>query len=204
VFSVLKRSRRRNSRWARGELHPSDPPPVPFLSQLHLQILVTPGYPSLFTHGSSTSGQNFHRYLFARSYTCSFYHYFTLFLLLLSVRTNLFNMPFPSPILPPAPSWYPGHMHRFIKQLPALLQDTHIVLEARDVRLPLTSINPEFESALDSWRAARGNGTFGLCQRIVVYTKRDLVPKWGEEVRHLPLLNFSFPLQSLTLPLSAV
>ncbi|KAG8691963.1 Mitochondrial GTPase [Ceratobasidium sp. 423] len=82
------------------------------------------------------------------------------------------------PLLPVAPSWYPGHMRRFFTQLPELLARTHIVLEARDSRLPLTSINPEFEAALERWRQSRSNG---LCERIVVYTKRDLVPRWGEE-----------------------
>ncbi|CAE6429093.1 unnamed protein product [Rhizoctonia solani] len=82
------------------------------------------------------------------------------------------------PLLPIAPSWYPGHMRRFFTQLPELLARTHIVLEARDSRLPLTSINPEFEAALERWRKSRSSG---LCERIVVYTKRDLVPRWGEE-----------------------
>ncbi|KDN42955.1 hypothetical protein RSAG8_06481, partial [Rhizoctonia solani AG-8 WAC10335] len=82
------------------------------------------------------------------------------------------------PLLPIAPSWYPGHMQRFSTRLPELLARTHIVLEARDSRLPLTSINPEFEAALERWRQSRSNG---LCERIVVYTKRDLVPRWGEE-----------------------
>ncbi|QRV76060.1 50S ribosome-binding GTPase [Ceratobasidium sp. AG-Ba] len=72
-------------------------------------------------------------------------------------------------------------MRRFFTQLPELLARTHIVLEARDCRLPLTSINPEFEAALVKWRQSRGNGQNGLCERMVVYTKRDLMPKWGEE-----------------------
>ncbi|KAG9090610.1 Mitochondrial GTPase [Ceratobasidium sp. UAMH 11750] len=85
------------------------------------------------------------------------------------------------PLLPVAPSWYPGHMRRFFTQLPELLARTHIVLEARDSRLPLTSINPEFEAALQKWRQSRGHGQNGMCERIVVYTKRDLMPRWGEE-----------------------
>lgn len=80
--------------------------------------------------------------------------------------------------LPPAPSWYPGHMAAFAKTLPSLLQRTHIVLEVRDARLPLTSINPQLEDALSAWRGnARGGGK--VCERIVVYTKGDLVPAWG-------------------------
>jgi mitochondrial GTPase 1 len=89
--------------------------------------------------------------------------------------------------LPPAPSWFPGHMASFTRALPTLLAKTHIVLEVRDARLPLTSINPVLEEALVKWKVDRtrisGPGTFGICsERIVVYTKRDLVPSWGEEV----------------------
>ncbi|KAF8320408.1 P-loop containing nucleoside triphosphate hydrolase protein [Clavulina sp. PMI_390] len=81
--------------------------------------------------------------------------------------------------LPPPPSWYPGHMAAFAKALPNLLPKTHVVLEVRDIRLPLTSINPQLENALAQWRGnSRGAGK--ACEHIVVYTKRDLVPSWGE------------------------
>ena len=52
----------------------------------------------------------------------------------------------PFPVLPVAPSWYPGHMTQFARALPGLLRRTDIVLELRDARLPLTSINRNFES----------------------------------------------------------
>ena len=52
----------------------------------------------------------------------------------------------PFPALPTPPSWFPGHMNRFTKQLPALLSRTDVVLELRDARLPLTSINHNLES----------------------------------------------------------
>ena len=52
----------------------------------------------------------------------------------------------PFPALPTPPSWFPGHMNRFTKQLPALLSRTDVVLELRDSRLPLTSINLNLES----------------------------------------------------------
>lgn len=54
------------------------------------------------------------------------------------------------PALPSAPSWFPGHMNRFTKQLPALLSRTDVVLELRDSRLPLTSINNNLECKLIS------------------------------------------------------
>ena len=52
------------------------------------------------------------------------------------------------PLLPAPTSWYPGHMTQFTRMLPALLRRTDVVLELRDSRLPLTSINPNFEGAL--------------------------------------------------------
>ncbi|KAG1876814.1 P-loop containing nucleoside triphosphate hydrolase protein [Suillus tomentosus] len=104
------------------------------------------------------------------------------------------------PALPSPPSWFPGHMNRFTKQLPALLSRTDVVLELRDSRLPLTSINNNLESAINKWRAERGhhsthvtpissttsrNSSLGyggpICERIVVLNKRDFVPEWGVE-----------------------
>lgn len=92
-------------------------------------------------------------------------------------------------------------MNRFTKQLPALLSRTDIVLELRDSRLPLTSINHNLEDAISKWRAERGkvsissqphrgaavepspvSGYGGVtCERIIVLNKRDLVPEWGME-----------------------
>ncbi|EIN08451.1 P-loop containing nucleoside triphosphate hydrolase protein [Punctularia strigosozonata HHB-11173 SS5] len=63
------------------------------------------------------------------------------------------------PLLPPAPSWYPGHMAKFAQNLPALLTRTDVVLEVRDARLPLTSINGKLEGALQHWRFSRGRYT---------------------------------------------
>ncbi|KIJ15871.1 hypothetical protein PAXINDRAFT_168858 [Paxillus involutus ATCC 200175] len=105
----------------------------------------------------------------------------------------LFAIPFPA--LPTPPSWFPGHMNRFSKQLPALLSRTDVVLELRDARLPLTSINQNLEGAIRKWRAERGRDStliaptpasvpgYGgmICERIVVLNKRDLVPEWGIE-----------------------
>ena len=54
----------------------------------------------------------------------------------------------PFPILPAPPSWFPGHMNQFRRQLPVLLKQTDVVLELRDARLPLTSINRSFEGWL--------------------------------------------------------
>ncbi|KAG6820293.1 hypothetical protein H0H93_002731 [Arthromyces matolae] len=94
------------------------------------------------------------------------------------------------PALPIPPSWFPGHMKKFTRMLPALLTKTDVVLEIRDSRLPLTSINRTLEGALQKWRRERGWDpndpkrrivNTGACERIVVLNKRDLVPEWGME-----------------------
>ncbi|KAF8234985.1 P-loop containing nucleoside triphosphate hydrolase protein [Tricholoma matsutake] len=94
------------------------------------------------------------------------------------------------PVLPAPPSWFPGHMMKFKRMLPALLTRTDVVLEIRDSRLPLTSINRTLEGALHKWRTERGWDpsnpnrrivVTGACEHIVVLNKRDLVPEWGME-----------------------
>ncbi|KAJ3812892.1 P-loop containing nucleoside triphosphate hydrolase protein [Lentinula aff. lateritia] len=96
----------------------------------------------------------------------------------------------PLPLLPAPPSWYPGHMMKFTRMLPSLLTRTDVVIEIRDSRLPLTSINKSLEAALRKWRLERGWDAndptrriinAGPCERLVVLNKRDLVPEWGME-----------------------
>ncbi|KAJ7485340.1 P-loop containing nucleoside triphosphate hydrolase protein [Mycena latifolia] len=100
----------------------------------------------------------------------------------------LTHIPFPA--LPMPPSWFPGHMMKFTRMLPALLTRTDVVLELRDSRLPLTSINRTLEGALQKWRLERGWDpndagrrvvNSSACERIIVLNKRDLVPEWGLE-----------------------
>ncbi|KAH7099794.1 P-loop containing nucleoside triphosphate hydrolase protein [Auriculariales sp. MPI-PUGE-AT-0066] len=93
-------------------------------------------------------------------------------------------MSFPAALLPAAPSWYPGHMHSFNKMLPSLLARTDIVLELRDTRMPLTSINPTFESTVARWRADRRMKPGSCCERLIVYGKQDLVGRWGVKPFH--------------------
>ena len=80
------------------------------------------------------------------------------------------------PALPPVSSWYPGHMATFARTLPSTLKSTHVVLEARDARMPLSSINTAFEDEIKKWQRECAGAP---AERIVVYTKSDLVPKWG-------------------------
>ncbi|KAI0052093.1 P-loop containing nucleoside triphosphate hydrolase protein [Auriscalpium vulgare] len=110
---------------------------------------------------------------------------------------------FAFPALPVPPSWYPGHMSQFTRMLPALLTRTDVVLELRDARLPLTSINRTFEGALKRWRAERfrvadhaatsaTHTAARVCERIVVFSKRDLVPEWGLQPFRLAMAS-KFP-----------
>ncbi|RXW21250.1 hypothetical protein EST38_g4616 [Candolleomyces aberdarensis] len=97
---------------------------------------------------------------------------------------------FVMPALPSPTSWFPGHMKKFTRMLPSLLTRTDVVLEIRDSRLPLTSINRTLEGALRKWRLERGWDpndpskrivSVQACEHIVVFNKRDLVPSWGME-----------------------
>lgn len=107
------------------------------------------------------------------------------------------------PMLPVPPSWFPGHMRKFTRILPALLKRADIVLEIRDSRLPLTSINSQLEGALRQWQLERGwdanqpgrrvlNNS--ACEHIVVLNKRDLVSEWGMEPFRRAMAN-KFPEQ---------
>lgn len=83
------------------------------------------------------------------------------------------------------PSWFAGHMARSLRELPALLDEVDLVIEARDARLPLTSVNSAFDAQLERvWGHAgtgpdrKGRGK----EKLVVYTKRDLAEERYEAV----------------------
>lgn len=103
------------------------------------------------------------------------------------------------------PSWFAGHMARAIRSMPYLLAryPPPLVIEARDARLPLTSINPVFENilrkaptandGLDGFhpagdskpsdssgrelalRSAAADISTWRSRRLIVYLKRDLI-----------------------------
>ena len=79
-------------------------------------------------------------------------------------------------------------MAKSLRELPALLEDIDLVIEARDARLPLTSINGAFDSALEqSWgpkglRDGLYHGKGKEKEKLVIYTKRDLAEAKYEEV----------------------
>ena len=82
-------------------------------------------------------------------------------------------------------------MHRAMRSLPAMLSRTPppLVIEVRDARLPLTSINPQFERVLqeapkahDRVRVAPGQRLPAWrARRLVVYAKRDLIDRSLEQ-----------------------
>src|SRR5436190_13737598 len=59
-------------------------------------------------------------------------------------------------------SYFLGHHRAGLEKMKAMLSSVDQVIECRDYRIPATSINPMFESAL------------GEKKRVIVYTKRDL------------------------------
>lgn len=78
-----------------------------------------------------------------------------------------------------------GHMRRAMREITELVQShkLDLIIETRDARLPLTSINPAFERLLAE-QAGRGIGAptsaagggkgFGTTKRLIVYNKADL------------------------------
>ncbi|SCV72428.1 BQ2448_3965 [Microbotryum intermedium] len=76
--------------------------------------------------------------------------------------------PFVFPTLPS--TWYIGHMSRALKEMQLMIQKQKVdlVIEARDARMPLTSINPAFEHLLNA------PGASSFAKRLIVYNKADL------------------------------
>ncbi len=66
------------------------------------------------------------------------------------------------PLLSLPKSYFLGHHHSGLKKIKSLLQTIDLVVECRDYRVPVTSRNPLFETALEGK------------ERVIVYTKRDL------------------------------
>lgn len=80
------------------------------------------------------------------------------------------KFPFPSQL--PA-SWYIGHMSRAVRAINDKMSSIDLVLEARDARIPLTSVNPMFERLVSEKNIPR----------LVIYNKRDLAEERFEEVQ---------------------
>lgn len=64
-------------------------------------------------------------------------------------------------------NWYPGHMVKALASIRSILPTVDLVIEARDARLPLSSLNPAFE------KIAAGR------PRLLVFNKADLAEESG-------------------------
>lgn len=71
-------------------------------------------------------------------------------------------------------------MARGLRKIRENLSSIDLILEIRDARIPLTSINPAFE---DLFGADRGLLPKTGKKRLVVYNRRDLAEPGLEEVR---------------------
>ena len=80
-------------------------------------------------------------------------------------------------------SWYPGHMLKAKKELAGQLKRVDLVLEIRDARIPLSSINQDFEELLQHKKRILIFNKTGLADQLV--TK-----KWDEsyQKQNIPFL----------------
>jgi ribosome biogenesis GTP-binding protein YlqF len=59
-------------------------------------------------------------------------------------------------------NWFPGHMAKGLRLISERLNSVDLVVEVRDARIPLSSVNPTFEKVV------------GRRPRLIVYNKADL------------------------------
>lgn len=101
-----------------------------------------------------------------------------------------------------------GHMRRAMREITELVQShkLDLIIETRDARLPLTSINPAFERLLAE-QAGRGIGAgldggkgIGTTKRLIVYNKADLAQDCFQIVKpRFPFLSFVLCCEASTL-----
>mmetsp|Transcript_26882 Transcript_26882/g.68985 ORF Transcript_26882/g.68985 Transcript_26882/m.68985 type:complete len:325 (-) Transcript_26882:280-1254(-) len=76
-------------------------------------------------------------------------------------------------------SWFPGHMHKALKEMHRQLKAVDLVMEVRDARVPFSAANPELDTLLTNKR------------RVLVLNKSDLadVQEQKKILRHFEGLN---------------
>ncbi|KAB5528974.1 P-loop containing nucleoside triphosphate hydrolase protein [Coniochaeta sp. 2T2.1] len=67
-------------------------------------------------------------------------------------------------------SYFLGHHHSTLEKMRRTISTVSLVIEVRDLRVPITSWNPLLERTLSATNSSPDRS------RIIVYTKRDLVP----------------------------
>lgn len=114
-------------------------------------------------------------------------------------KDDFANLPFQPrrsfPLPNHIPSWYAGHMYRAMRSLPVLLsrQPPPLIIETRDARLPISSVNPAFEEMFHSMKGIvnKNKGEHNIDtkeeersiadlrewrrRRLIIYNKADLV-----------------------------
>ncbi|GAA5826295.1 hypothetical protein JCM5353_003779 [Sporobolomyces roseus] len=92
-------------------------------------------------------------------------------------------VPFIFPQLPQ--SWFIGHMRRALTEIQYMIQShkLDLIIETRDARMPLTSINPAFEQLLEQQAGGKfgPNAGIGATKRLIVYNKADLAQECFQE-----------------------
>lgn len=84
-------------------------------------------------------------------------------------------------------------MARGLRRMRETLSSIDLVIEVRDARLPLTSINPAFEELVGNDRGfLPKNGK----KRLIIYNKRDLAEPGLERVCQFPRLQRNRHLRS--------
>ncbi|KAJ9061922.1 Mitochondrial GTPase 1 [Entomophthora muscae] len=74
-------------------------------------------------------------------------------------------------------NWFPGHMAKGLRLMQEKLSTIDLLIEARDARIPLSSINPKFEELLAAIpRNGSGRTIASRLTRVIVYNKSDLIP----------------------------
>jgi ribosome biogenesis GTP-binding protein YlqF len=70
-------------------------------------------------------------------------------------------------------NWFPGHMAKGLRLISERLNSVDLVVEVRDARIPLSSVNPNFEKVV------------GRRPRLIVYNKFDL----ADQSSKTPIIN---------------
>ena len=78
-------------------------------------------------------------------------------------------------------NWYPGHMYKAKKELEKKLKYIDIVLEVRDARIPISSINQDLEEILNQKK------------RILIFNKTSLADDKITKKWNLILRNSDIP-----------
>lgn len=69
-----------------------------------------------------------------------------------------------------AKNWFPGHMHKGLKDMQRRLTDVDCVIEVHDARIPLSGRNTTFKETIS-----------GVRPHILVLNKEDLIPREGRD-----------------------